>query len=99
MRRLVATISSYSTAQGKRCRVRYRTPDRRQTDKRGFRTKRDAEFFAATVEVAKANGEYVAPRQARITVGELGAAWLERQHGYLKPSSYTVMEATWRLRV
>ncbi|HMO12272.1 MAG TPA: Arm DNA-binding domain-containing protein, partial [Actinotalea sp.] len=50
----MATIEPYSTAGGaKRYRVRYRTPDRRQTDRRGFRTKRDAEAFAATVEVSK----------------------------------------------
>jgi Arm DNA-binding domain len=45
--------------------TRYRTPDHRQTDKRGFRTKRDAEQFAATVEVAKMRGEYVPPSHAR----------------------------------
>ena len=66
----MATISSYNTAQGKRYRVRYRTPDHKSTQKRGFRTKRDAEPFAATVEVAKA-GEYIAPSLGRITVGEL----------------------------
>jgi hypothetical protein len=68
----VATISSYQTAQGKRYRVRYRTPDQRQTDKRGFATKKAAEAFAATVEVPKLRGEYVAPRHARVTLGELG---------------------------
>jgi hypothetical protein len=80
-------------------RVRYRTPDNRQTDKRGFRTKRDAERFAATVEVAKMRGEYVAPSSARVTVGELGPAWLARQRGHLKPSGYAVMETAWRLKV
>ena len=57
----MATISSYNTAQGKRYRVRYRTPDHKSTQKRGFKTKRDAELFAATVEVTKAKGEYIAP--------------------------------------
>ena len=53
----MATIERYQTKSGaKRYRVRYRTPDRRQIDKRGFRTKRDAEQFAATVEVAKMRG-------------------------------------------
>lgn len=80
-------------------RVRYRTPDNRQTDKRGFRTKRDAEAFAASVEVSKLRGEYVAPSHARVTLGELGRAWLDRQRGHLKPSSYVVMETTWRMRV
>lgn len=67
----MATISRYETASGATLwRVRYRTPDRRQTDKRGFKTKRDAEAFAATVEVSKLKGEYVAPALGKITVGE-----------------------------
>jgi Phage integrase, N-terminal SAM-like domain len=44
-------------------------------------------------------GEYVAPSHARLTVGELGEAWLDRQRGHLKPSGYAPMETTWRLRV
>ena len=44
----------------------YRTPERGQTDKRGFKTKRDAEAFAATIEVLKMRGEYVAPTHARV---------------------------------
>ena len=30
-------------------------------------------------------GEYVAPTLGRVTVGELGPAWLERQRGHMKP--------------
>ncbi len=63
----MAVVQAYETKQGKRYRVRYRTPDNRQTDKRGFRTKRDAERFANTVEVAKLRGEYVNPSDARRT--------------------------------
>jgi len=55
--------------------------------------------IAATVEVAKLKGEYVAPSHARVTVGELGPAWLDRQRGHLKPSAYAVMEIAWRVRV
>jgi len=51
------------------------------------------------VEVVKMRGEYVAPSHARITVGELEPAWLDRQRGHLKPSSYRVMEIEWRVRV
>ncbi|BBY35878.1 hypothetical protein MMAN_00120 [Mycobacterium mantenii] len=69
----MATISRYQTSDGAtRYRVRYRTPDQRQTDKRGFATKKAAEAFAASVEVSKLRGEYVAPRDARVTLGELG---------------------------
>ncbi|MGK7221518.1 tyrosine-type recombinase/integrase [Kocuria flava] len=92
----MATIESYETAAGRRYMVRYRTPDRRQTKKRGFRTKRDAERFAASVEVSKNRGEWIDPADARATVGELAPAWLEGKRGGLKPSSYRPLEASWR---
>jgi len=48
----MATINKYQTGSGTTLyRVRYRKPDNHQTDKCGFRTKRDAEAFANTVEV------------------------------------------------
>jgi hypothetical protein len=82
----MATISKYQTASGATLyRVRYRTPGRGQTDKRGFKTKRDAEAFANS-EVTKARGEYVAPSLGRVTAGELGLAWLARKRGHMKPS-------------
>jgi integrase len=96
----MATISKYQTASGTTLyRVRYRTPENRQTDKRGFKTKRDAEIFANNVEVTKARGEYVAPSLGRITVGELGPAWLARKEGHLKPSGYRSYESAWRVYV
>jgi hypothetical protein len=53
----MATIERYQNSSGATFyRVRYRTPDRRSTQKRGFRIKRDAELFAATVEVTKPMG-------------------------------------------
>ncbi|CRK54416.1 conserved hypothetical protein [Rhodococcus sp. RD6.2] len=95
----MATIEPYETKSGKRYRVRYRTPDHKQTDKRGFRTKRDAEMFAATVEVEKMTGSYVAPALGRITVSELGADWLERKQVDVKPSTYNSLETAWRVHV
>ncbi|CAN5283696.1 site-specific integrase [soil metagenome] len=95
----MAQVVAYETKAGKRYRVRYRTPENRQTDKRGFRRKRDAEQFANTVEVAKLKGEYVSPADARRTVDSLGPSWLERQRGHLKPSAYKPLEVAWRTRV
>jgi integrase len=95
----VATISRYSTSAGPRYRVRYRTPDRRQTDKRGFRTKRDAEIFAATVEVKKLNGEFVSESAGRITIGELAPEWLARKEQATAPSNYRMIESAWRNHV
>ncbi|WP_343598896.1 tyrosine-type recombinase/integrase [Mycobacterium sp.] len=96
----MATITRYQTRSGATLyRVRYRTPDRGQTQKRGFATRRDAEAFAASVEVAKLRGEYVAPRDARVTLGELGPAWLQCQRAHTKPSGYVAMETTWRCHI
>ena len=95
----MATIEKYETTSGAtRYRVRYRTPDNRQTDKRGFAEK-DAEAFAVEVEGRKLRGEYVAPSMGRATVGELGNAWLERQRGHLKPNSWRSIEVSWRVHV
>jgi hypothetical protein len=95
----MATITKYQTASGATLyRVRYRTPDRGQTQKRGFTTKRDAEAFAATVEVAKLRGEYVAPALGKVTVAELGPAWLARQQGHMKPSGFRSLAGVSGLR-
>jgi integrase len=83
----MATISKYETSTGAtRYRVRYRTPDHRQTQKRGFRTKRDAEAWANQLEVDKRRGSYVAPAAGRVKLGEYAREWLESKHK-LKPST------------
>jgi integrase len=94
----MATIDKYETKAGFRYRVRYRKPDRTQTDKRGFRTKRDAELFLASVEVSKARGEFIDATAAKALIGPLGAEWLARQT-HLKPSSYRPVESAWRNHV
>jgi integrase len=79
--------------------VRYRTPQRTQTKKRGFRTKRDAQEFASTVEVEKMTGAYVAPSLGMITVGELAPTWLSRKESDVAPSNYRMLESAWRTHV
>jgi integrase len=95
----VATIEGYQTASGKRYQVRYRTPQHGQTKKRGFQTKRDAQEFAATVEVEKMTGQYVAPSLGMITVGELAPAWLARKESDVAPSNYRMLDSAWRIHV
>lgn len=94
----MASITAYQTKAGKRWRVRYRKPDRSQTDKRGFRTKRDAEVFAATIEVSKNTGTYIDPSAGKITIGELGPAWMARQTDW-KPSYRYTVTSTWHTHV
>lgn len=96
----MATIEAYTTTAGqKRYRVRYRTPDRRQTSRRGFTTKRDAKAFAATVEVEKLSGLYRDPAAGRVTIAELAKPWMATKRNQLAPSSYHSYETAWRVHV
>ncbi len=53
----MGSIASYQAAAGRRYRVRWRDDStHRQVEKRGFRTKRDAEIFLARTEVARRDG-------------------------------------------
>ena len=65
------------TSIGKRYRVIYRRPDHRQTQKRGFKTKREAELFLANTEVDKSRGAYIDPTKSRVLVGEWLDSWME----------------------
>jgi integrase len=82
----MAKVEAYETKSGRLWRVRYRTPDRRQTDKRGFRTKRDAQAWAEQLEVDKRKGAYVAPTAGRVKLGDYAREWLDSKHK-LKPST------------
>ncbi|MGP5247752.1 tyrosine-type recombinase/integrase [Corynebacterium flavescens] len=74
----MATISAYTTSSGqKRYRVRYRTPDRRQTDKRGFTSKRQAQDWLAENTVKLNTGEWRPATAGRVTVAELADNWLK----------------------
>lgn len=96
----MATIERYQISSGATLyTVRYRTPDNRQSQKRGFRTKRDAQAFASSVEVSKMRGEYIAPTLGRITVGELAGDWLARKEQSTAPSHHRMLESAWRVHV
>lgn len=95
----MATIKPYESAKGRRYRVRFRTPDGRQTDKRGFRTKKEAEAFANTVEVKKLTGSFVSHSAGRVTVGDLGPDWVERQKAHMKASGHRSYDSAWRIHV
>ncbi len=57
----MGTITPYETAKGRRYRVRYRKPDRTETQKRGFTTMREAKLYLSMVTVSKSKGEYIDP--------------------------------------
>lgn len=95
----MGSVEPYATKNGRRYRVRYRKPDGTQTDKRGFKTKRDADLFLSSVEVSKAKGEYIDASAAAVRIGDAGAAWVASREAVLKPSAYRSIESAWRLHV
>lgn len=95
----MGSVHPYSTKAGKRYLVRYFKPDMTQAAKRGFLTKRDAEAYLASVEVAITKRQYIDPGEARTTIAELGTIWLEDQKAVLKPSSMHPLESCWRVHV
>jgi integrase len=96
---VAGTISAYTTSEGKRYRVRYRKPDGAQTDKRGFKTKREAELFLASTTLSKATGQYLDPTEGKKTIRALAEQWKRGRLAGLKPSSQNVMETSWRVHV
>lgn len=94
----MSTIEPYQTKTGRRYRVRYRRPDGRQTDKRGFTRKIDAEAWLASQVTAMRAGEWVDPADGRITVRELGESWLAGRTD-IKPSYRHSLETAWRVHV
>ena len=96
----MASVKKYSTGSGEtRWMVRYRRPDRGTTMKRGFKTKKLADAYANTVEVAKMTGAYVAPSLGRITVAELAPEWLIRKQQACAASHFRMLESAWRVHV
>src|SRR6478735_9319405 len=82
----MASIVKYQTMGGALYAVRFRDAERRQTTRRGFKTRRDAVAFAAGVQTEVRHGSYVQPSAGRITVGVLAAEYLAGR-GHLKPKS------------
>lgn len=89
----------YEIKAGKRWEARYRRPDGRTARKGGFKRKRDAEAYIASVEVSKLQGNYIAPSDAQATVAALGSSWLGAHKTAVKPSTYHSDESAWRIHV
>ena len=92
-------IQRYASAHGARYMVKYRTPHGKQTSKRGFATRREAQAFAETIEVNKRQDIYVHPADGRISLEALAGSWLAGKETTLKPSSYARDEGILRLYV
>jgi len=82
----MGSINAHQTTSGKRYRVLYRRPDHLQTQKRGFKTKRDAELFLAGVEIDKRRGAYINPSRSKVLVDEWLDMWMESRSDW-RPTS------------
>jgi integrase len=91
----MGSVHPYPTSKGRRYRVIFRKPDHTQGQKRGFTTKRDAEIFLSTVEVAKHKGDFIDPSAGLIRIEQFGSEWLAAQ-SHLKPSTFKSVDSTWR---
>lgn len=96
---MAGSIEPYETSKGRRYRVRYRKPDKSQTAKRGFKTKKEAELFLASTTLRKVNGDYVDPTQGRRTVAEFAEQWRNGHLLHLKESSRVGMDQSYRTHV
>lgn len=73
------SIEPYETKAGRRYRVRYRKPGGKQSQKRGFRTKRDAELWAAESRLAMSHGGFVDPSAGRALMNDLMRDFVARK--------------------
>lgn len=96
---MAGSIEPYETKAGRRYAVRYRKPNKSQTTRRGFTTKRDAQLFLATVTTSKAAGTYVDPAEGRKTVEVFAEQWKSGRLAQLKPSSEATMKTAWATHV
>lgn len=67
----MASIKKYSTKNGTRWRVQYRSPDGKLRGKRGFTTKTAAQAWVSQTEVDISHGTWRSPDKPVPTVGEL----------------------------
>ena len=93
------SVTAYETAHGKKYRVRYRTPDHRLTDKRGFKTKKEASLWEASNVLSIAEGTFVSPTLGKKKIGELGPIFLDGKRGVMKASSIRSLDTSWRVWV
>jgi integrase len=94
-------VKQYTDARtGKpRYLVKYRKPDGRQSTKRGFTTKRDAEAWLIDVEGAKQRGEFVAVSAGRVPLSTIAGPWLEAKAASVKRSTMDGIEGAWEHHV
>ena len=93
----MASIKPRDTSRGRKYDVRYRLPSGEHR-KRTFRTKREADRFAVTIEADRVRGGLVDPRAGQVTVAEYAGRWLASRSG-LRPRTREMYESMLRVHV
>lgn len=91
----MASIKKYKTAKGTAWRVQYRSPDGRSRTKQGFRTKDEAEAWAAANTVAIGQGRWVDQNLGKKRVEDYHELFFATK-AHLSPTSLHVMESSWK---
>lgn len=78
--------------------VKYRTPDNKSRTKRGFTRKKDAEDWAARINVNMNDGDYIDPASGNILVKTLARTYLEGKEA-AKATYKRDLESAWRVHV
>jgi len=94
----VGDIDVRRTASGPRYDVRYRDPAGRQR-KQSFRTKKEAERFAATTAADRWRGQWIDPDAGKVTLTEYAHAWLGTRPKPLRPRTLELYRDLLRLHV
>ncbi len=82
----MSSVESYQTSQGRKWRVRWRDELGKSRQKKSFDTKRQAQLWAADMEVKTARGEFADPGLGKQTLGWYAEQWLKQQ-AHLKRTS------------
>lgn len=69
----------YKSANGIRYRIQYTDPTGKRRTKTGFKTAKQANHWAAQNIVDQNDGSWIDPTSGKITIGKIGAEWLENQ--------------------
>lgn len=89
-------IYSYVLKDGTaRYAVSFRDPSHKQVLKRGFTTIRDAKNYRSKKSVEIQDNRYIAPKNLRQKIGELGEDWLQHKETHTKPSTYQTYRSRW----
>lgn len=79
--------------------VKWKTLDGKQHTKRGFQRKRDADDYAAHINVSISNGDYIDPQSGNITVASLYGTYITGKEGVNKKSYVRDLKSAWETHV